>query len=340
MRSKLILTSTRGMSREDWLTFRLRGVGASEVGAVMGLDDYTSSLELFYRKIGDLPMMDFESMAAFMGRELEDLIATLWQYWEGEDRGEEAMIANYREGRIVRRCQRVNAYIQNPDFPWMFVSLDRKIMAHDGRREGALELKSIGKWEADKWEVGIPPKWVTQMNAQMGVCEFDYSEMAQLGDGRRFGVLPFSPSPVIWQQIVVQTQDFWDRVLKARPFVNQKQLALLNYNQRLADECQAEIEKLAPEPDGTEAYAKFLSDKFQLAKIGERPGTFEELDWAKQHAEVSGEIKNLEERKRLMENRLKAAMGENMALDFRADGKVYWGVDSRGKRIFRNKLKP
>jgi putative phage-type endonuclease len=340
MRAKLILTPTRDMSREDWLAFRTCGIGASEVGAVMGLDDYTSSLELFYRKIGDLPALDFESMAAFMGRELEDLIAQLWQYWEDEEAGEEAMIANYRDGRIVRKCQRVNAYVQNPDYPWLFVSLDRKINRHGDRGEGALELKSIGKWEADKWEVGIPPKWVTQMNTQMGVCEFDYSEMAQLGDGRRFGVLPFTPSPVIWDQIVWQTKEFWDRVLKARPLVNEKHLALINFNQRRADECQAEIDKLAPEPDGTEAYAKFLSEKFQLAPIGERIGTLVEQQWAEEHLRLNAEIKVLQEQKTLQENRLKSAMGANMALDFRQQGKVYWGVDSNGKRIFRNKLKP
>jgi len=44
--------STLGMSREDWLKYRLNGIGASEVGAVMGLNKYEASITLFQKKIG------------------------------------------------------------------------------------------------------------------------------------------------------------------------------------------------------------------------------------------------------------------------------------------------
>ena len=49
----LIYTSTVNMAPDDWLMFRNRGIGASEVGYIMGLSPYKSNVELFYEKIGE-----------------------------------------------------------------------------------------------------------------------------------------------------------------------------------------------------------------------------------------------------------------------------------------------
>lgn len=335
MKSKLLFTSTVGMDRDTWLQFRTRGLGASEVGSVLGLDDYTSSLELFYRKIGEVPTFDVESMAAFMGREQEDLIAQMWQYWDGD---QESMIANYRADKVVRRCQRVNAYIQHPEFPWLYVSLDRKMLKHAGRGEGTLELKTITAWEADKWEAGIPPKWLTQVNTQMLVPEFDHGEMAVLQDARKLHVLPFERSDTIVQHIVVRTKEFWDRVVEARKLVNEKYHPSNQWNQRRLDELTAAIDALAPEPDGTLAYSNYLAERHQRPEYAERSGNLEELEHAQQHRALALQIDNLEEQKRQHENALKVAMSDHQLLTFGLHGKVYWSLSDRG-RTFRNKVK-
>src|SRR5574344_1882354 len=127
MNSNLIQTSTIGMDYETWLSFRKDGLGASEVGTAMGLSQYKSSLELFHDKASSQIRYTPENMAMFMGHEMEDLIAKMWTYWENDS---ETMIQNYRAGKVVRKMQKVNAYVQNPKYPWLFVSLDRKINKH------------------------------------------------------------------------------------------------------------------------------------------------------------------------------------------------------------------
>ncbi len=337
MKSKLELIPTGGMNREEWLNYRHTGIGASEVGSILGLDDYTSSLELYYYKIGEIPKFDTESMASFMGREQEDLIARLWQYWDGD---EDTMIRNFRTGTIVRKCQRVNAYVRNPAYPWLYVSLDRKINRQGGRGEGTLELKTLGKWEADKWEAGLPPKHITQVQTQIGVCEFDWGEMAVMLDGRRLDVFPFDKSATIWEHVVTVTKDFWDRVEKGRKLVNEKYHCLSQFNQKRADECTHEIDKLAPEPDGTLAYADYLKQRFNKPSSAERKGTEAELETARQHQDASDRLKEITETKTLHENTLKKIMGDmTQCLDFGSDGKVYWSKTAAGGRIFRNKLK-
>lgn len=337
MKSKLLLIPTGGMSREEWLSYRHTGVGASEVGSILGLDQYTSSLELFYYKIGDVPRFDTQNMAAFMGLQQEDLNANLWQYWEGD---QDSMIRNFMAGKIVRRCQRVRAYVRNPDYPWLYVSLDRKINKTATRGEGALELKNIGGWEADKWEAGLPPKYVTQMATQIFVCEFEFGEMSLLEDARKMDVLPFEPMPTITEHIVTKTKTFWDSVQAGRKLVNEKYLAMTQFNQRRVDECNAEIDKLAPEPDGTLVYADYLKQKFDKPHTAERRGTPQEFEAAKSQRDAVDRIKEITEVKLLQENTLKKAMGDSVqCLDFGQDGKVLWSVSAGGSRIFRNKIK-
>lgn len=327
------------MSREEWLAYRHTGIGASEVGCVLGLDDYTSSLELYYYKIGEVPKFDTESMASFMGKIDEPKIAKMWTYWDPENPDEPTMIKNFNAGRMMRKCQRVNAYVRNPEFPWLFVSLDRKINKYDSRGEATLELKTISGYEADKWEAGLPPKYITQVNTQMLVCGFSWGEMALLQDNRKFFVYPFELSDNIKQHIITRTHDFWQRVEKGRKLVNEKYHAMTQFNQRRVDECQHEIDAMAPEPDGTLAYANFLSERFQKPNKLERVGNDSELKMGLQLADVSSRIKELQETKYFYENSLKRSMADVQVLDFKQDGKIYWSITEGGRRMFRNKLK-
>lgn len=338
MKSHLQIIPTKGMTQEDWLAYRYTGLGASEVGAILGLDDYKSSLELYYEKIGEVPRFNLESIASFMGKEQEDFIADLWQYWEGS---EESMIQNYRSGTMIRKCRRINAYVRNPEYPWLFVSLDRIINKHGVRDEGTLELKTIGGWEADKWEAGLPPKYVIQVNTQMLVCIFVYGELALFQDGRRYSVLPFDLHDGIVQHIITRTKEFWDRVEAGRKLVNEKYAALAGMNQRHADHMTAQIDQLAPPPDGTLAYADYLKVRHNDPHLHERRGSSVELEDALAHLDVSGRIKELMEDKQLHENRLKSALGDHQILDFGLNGKVYWTMSQEGRRrYFRNKVKP
>lgn len=338
MNSRLQFISTTGMDRETWLSYRHTGIGASEVGAILGLDQYLSSLELYYYKIGEVPRFNTESMAAFIGKVDEDKIANLWQFWEpGGD--EQVMIRNFYAKKVIRKCRRVRAYVRNPAYPWLFVSLDRKTDAkYDSRGEGALELKTIGGYEADKWEAGLPPKYITQVQTQIGVCEFGFGEMALLEDNRKFFVYPFDKSDSIFQHVVTATGNFWNKVVAGRKLVNEKYHCMATFNQKRVQELQHEIDALAPEPDGSLAYANYLKDRFDNPNKMERQGTSAELSAAIEHWRVVSELKELQEQKNLQESYLKKGMADIQVLDFGAYGKVYWHKTENG-RLFRNKLK-
>lgn len=340
MNSNVQLISTADMSREDWLQYRKTGIGASEVGAIMGLSPYKSSIELFYDKIGESLGYTVENLSMFLGQEQESFVATLWEHWDPVDATVDTMIANYRAGRKVRRCKRINAYARNIRFPWIFVSLDREINQIDGRGNGALELKTVGGYESEKWESGIPPSNIVQVTTQTTVCEYAFGELAQLKDNRDFFVFPFEHNESIAESILATTKKFWDKVELARIIVTRRFEAQRTSNYRLVDECNAELHTLEPEPDGSDAYNAFLKEKYRIAVPGEQSGSQEDLANAQAHKAVKERQKLLELEKNLYEQRLKQVIRDGAdVLDFGKDGKVTWKTDTTGIRRFLNKVK-
>ena len=339
MRSDLIVTTTEGMSHKDWLHFRTRGLGASDIGAVLGFSDYCSPMQKFDEKISLIPKPKFENLAMFLGKRAENLNAEMWEYWDGSVEG---MMKNFYAGTKVRRCRRINAYIQNPKYDWLFVSLDRIINKHvdKGRSfgEGALELKNLSSYEVQKWEEGIPTSHLLQVQTQMLVCEFDYGELAVKQDDRNYTVYPFEKNKEICEQIVEQTQDFWQNVKEARKIQTQIFHAKQNFNQRLVEDLEYRLQELEPEPTGDDSVSDFLSEKYRKGVRGEREGNEIELLLAKTHAEKKAELKEVEHQLREAENKLKNSMKDTEVLNFGKEGKIYWTNTKIGNRVFRNKI--
>lgn len=330
MRSDLIYTSKIDMPREKWLEFRHNGIGGSEVGTILGLNPYQSSLELFYKKI-DLISDDVpENDAMFWGNVLEEVIADKWQYWETDSK---QMIENHNKGEIKRRCRRVNSIVQNPDYPWLFSNLDRVINKTAGRGEGVLEIKTISGYVVDQWQSRIPPYQITQLMIYMVICDFEYGELAILKDGRFMDVIPFVKNQSLCEGIISRTKDFWDKVLEGRKISSE--LRKKPNNSTLL----SSLHSIEPEPDGSEAYALFLNKKYK-GEGGTRSGTLEEQDWAEKLKQNDEDIKLLETTSMKFENMLKSSMGEVEEITFGKNGKVTWKVNKNGSRVFRNSIKP
>lgn len=337
MKSHLIFTSTKNMTYEQWLTFRKNeGFGASETGILLGLSQYTSATQLHYEKIGEGLPYKVENIAMFNGKELESYVAKNWQYWAGT---EASMIENFRKNNIIRRMQRVNAYVQNPKYPWLFVSLDRKINKTPTRGEGALEVKTIAGYEADKWEGGIPLPHIVQVQTQCGVCEFDFGELATMRDGRYFDVYNFDFMPDLFENIVQTSHDAWERVKKARMILTQRFEAQKDFNYKSVQELTQQLHELEPPTDGSQGFESFIKEKYKMGSAGERAGTILELEAAKLHKAAKDEIKKHEDIARVHENYLKNQLKEMTSLNFGQNGVITWRNNAAGHRVFKNLVK-
>lgn len=334
MKSHLILTSTVGMSDADWHYFRfVNGLGASEIGCVLGLTaSWKAPIELFYQKLDPALCMQEENIFMFFGTEQEEWICNKYQYWDGTTAG---MMKNFRSGKMIKKVKRVNAFVQNPEFPWLFVSLDRKINKDENGDEGLLEAKWISGWVSNKFIGGIPPSHMAQVQDQLLVTEITYGDLATVVDGHSFDVYGFKPDNEIFDPIVKMSKDFWDRVLAGRIIVTQIHEATMNHNQRLKQKLEVELAALEPALIGGEAEEMFLKDKFKKSldkSIGVIKGTDQDLQTARKLKSIKDQIKDLTEAASLEENILKRRIGEGIAIDLGKNGKVKW--EGNPKRFY------
>lgn len=108
----------RPSSREDWLNTRKRSVGASEVGALLGVHPWISGFELFAKKTGKI-VDDSDSPALRRGRMLEQVAVQMiaeerpdWKLQPNPMPGGEF----YRDGEIGISCT-PDLFVEEPGLP-------------------------------------------------------------------------------------------------------------------------------------------------------------------------------------------------------------------------------
>lgn len=97
----LSLLDVDKMSRAEWLVSRQDGLGGSDMGTIMGLNDRFSRLQLFYQKIGlDFTEKDLHNPATLIGQLLEDDVITLAEYSDFESNDPENWVRNFETGTV------------------------------------------------------------------------------------------------------------------------------------------------------------------------------------------------------------------------------------------------
>lgn len=179
----------RFADRGQWLAERTRGIGASEVAAVVGLSPWDTPFSLWLKKTGQVPP-EPENQAMRMGHLLEPVIAQLWE----EETG----------GRIVKASARDILYV-DPDRPWRRVTPDRT-----ARRDGARRLLEFKSTSRDIAPDDIPVHHICQCQYQMLVTGIHDNDLCWLTNGRYFGYapVPYDEEFAVW--LGEQVDRFWN----------------------------------------------------------------------------------------------------------------------------------
>ena len=71
-----VLVDTENLSREDWLSWRRRGIGGSDAAAVMGLSPFCTKRDLYYDKRDIRPSWMRKRITGWQRKS-----ATAWKSW-------------------------------------------------------------------------------------------------------------------------------------------------------------------------------------------------------------------------------------------------------------------
>lgn len=326
---------------DEWFAERLSGIGGSEIGRVLGLNDWAGSsvLELFYEKIGLRPQRRDGNKYTFMGNYLEQTVADLWRYYDGTDNG---VIKNYNASKVVRECRNLKGFFRNVKYPYLFTNLDRVINKGGFRltdatlleENGILECKTASSWVAKKWEAGIPPEYQVQAIEQCLIFGVDYAEIAVLElDNRTLNVYPIEVSEENKKLIIDNTTYFWEEmVIPAKKLATEMEYEMSRGNVGAAEKLMADIEALEPAADGSESYKSFMNERWnsEPVKISADTDMIKNLQ---NLILVKNTIKELESEKTLFENQVREFMRENDTLDCDEWGKVTWKTGSRSRTM-------
>lgn len=174
-------------SHEDWLKEREYGVGASEVGAILGLSPYETPFSLWLKKTKQVPP-EPENEAMLMGHLLEDVVAKRWEMETGE--------------KVIKASAKDIIYI-HPEYDYMRATPDRIVRG----RKKILECKTtVTQVDPDE----IYPHWLAQVQYQMYVTGIHDADLAWLVQGRYFGYAHIPYDPDFAEFLAGRVTEFWN----------------------------------------------------------------------------------------------------------------------------------
>ena len=149
-------------TREDWLWNRRKGLGGSDIAAVIGCNPYMSNVDLWEfktdrRKREDISDKTFVKYGNQAERHLRGLFRLDFPQYR----------VDYVEN---------NSWI-NSKYPWAKASLDGWITDQDGRR-GVLEIKTteiLQSMQKERWNKQVPMNYYCQVLFYMAVVEADFA---------------------------------------------------------------------------------------------------------------------------------------------------------------------
>lgn len=198
-----VVVAPAGLEREQWLDVRRKGVGGSDVAAVLGMDRYRGPIEVYLDKVGELPDRPRDAAldeAAFWGTTLEPVVADVFAQ---------------RTGLTVTDGPGTLAHV---DRPWMLANLDRVVTdAGEPAPSSVLEIKTRSAFQLDEWRDGVPDGPALQTHWYLAVTGYTRAYVAALVGGNRLMVHRVERDEQLVAHLVDLVGAFWQHVQEHTP---------------------------------------------------------------------------------------------------------------------------
>lgn len=183
-------------NRETWLQFKAKGIGASEISTVAGLNPYQTPLQLWAVKCELAEPEDLsDNEAVEWGIRLENEIARKF---------------HESVGRSVIDPGEFDIY-RHPDHDFALCTPDRFTTFSNGE-PAVLEIKTAGAHMEHYWQESAPENYIAQVQWQMFCTGYQYAVIACLIGGRKFVWDEIERCDATIEALLVQAIQFWNMV--------------------------------------------------------------------------------------------------------------------------------
>lgn len=176
------------MDKLQWLKERQKGIGGSDVGAIMGVNRWKSPFEIYVDKTEDITEVKESGELSYWGNTLEEVVAREF---------------SIRTGKRVRKD---NRQLVHKTHKFMMGNIDRRIVGENA----LLECTTVNAFRAKEWEgEEIPPSYILQCQHYMEVMGSDNCYIAALIGGQKFIYKKIERDDELISMIVEAEKDFW-----------------------------------------------------------------------------------------------------------------------------------
>ena len=177
-------------SHEEWLKGRMKGIGGSDAGAILGFNPYKSPYYLWCEKTGRIKSKeDNESMR--QGRDLEDYVARRWMEATG------------------KKVHKSGFSYQSKEHPYMLANVDRLVVGENA----GLECKTANALTRTRYDKGdIPASYYAQCMHYMAVTGMDKWYIAILVLGKAFYFFEVERNEEEIEALIREEHRFWNYV--------------------------------------------------------------------------------------------------------------------------------
>lgn len=188
-----LLVKTADMPREEWLSWRRKGIGGSDASTICGFNPYSSLISLYADKMGLLPDKE-DTEAMRIGRDLEDYVAK--RFCEKKN----------------KKVRRRNAMFCHDKYEFITANVDREIVGENA----GLECKTTSAMtKCDFENEEIPLNYLCQCRHYMNVMGYDRMYLAVLVLGRGFYVYTIEYDKAEGDALLELEIDFWQTYIVA-----------------------------------------------------------------------------------------------------------------------------
>jgi predicted phage-related endonuclease len=294
---------------------RRKGIGGSDIAAVLGLSPYKSPLDLYLEKRG-LWQDEAAGEAAYWGTVMEPVLAREFVRRTGRSmlrrepgRGDVEIGPDYEIVQDPSEPWDILGTLTHPKYPWARCHLDGVVL--DGVAPCAVwEGKTASEYLSGLWgDPGtdeVPESYLVQVQWGMWLADLEVAHVSPLIGGNRFGQYVVHRDEGLISMMVERAAEFWERVQTGNA--------------------------PAPEPGerGKESLAR-LYPRSEPEKQLEATPTL--LNLAKGLHQLREAVKHTEEEKVTLENEIKQIMADAERLNLGPKSYIGWKNAKHSEKV-------